>query len=457
MPDDFGLIGMVLIFSGFARLFAEFGFGSALVQRSVITDLHTSSIFWINLLVGGVLAGVFFLLAPEIAAFYDAPQLRVIGQAVAATFVIAAFGTVPRAILQRNMAFDRLARIEVSASVISGSVALLLAILGYGVWSLVVQSVTAAAVTSALALALANFRPRRVYSRAAVRELLGFSANLFAFNFVNYWSRNADNLLVAKMIGASGLGIYARAYSFMLLPITQVLAVIGRVVFPALASVQKDTARARRMYLRVLRIVTVVTAPMMAGMLVVAEVLVIALLGDKWLAVVPVLQILCIVGILQTLTNPVGWIYQSQGRTDLLFRWGVGSSVVIVTAVFVGASMGSVEAVAWAYLIANVVLFYPCIAIPARLIGMATKDVGGAVGGILACAVLMAIIVWASGLVLPTGWSSGLTLAVQTGLGAVCYCVLVALLCRSTFVEVLTLIQEQQHHYRQRPLTASAP
>jgi O-antigen/teichoic acid export membrane protein len=447
-PEDFGLVGMVIVFSGFARLFAEFGFSSALVQRAEISELHQSSIFWVNLIVGFLLGGIFFLLAPYIAAFYVSPPLLPISQVVAATFVISGFGIVPRAMLQRRMAFDRLARIEVSSALVAGAIAVALAFLGFGVWSLVVHSLAAAALTAGLALILSDWVPRFKYSNAAVRQLLGYSANLFAYNFVNYWSRNTDNLLVAKMIGSAGLGVYARAYSFMLLPITQVLNVVGRVIFPALASVQEDRARVRRIFLRVLRMVTLITAPMMAGLFVVADVFILTVLGAQWAAVIPVLQILCAVGILQTLCNPVGWIYQSQGRTDLLARWGLASSAVIILAVFVGASLGTVEAVAWSYLIANVVLFYPCLAIPGKIIDMTVGDVVGEVSGVIGCAVVMAGLVWGLGSILPAAWPGGLLLTVQVFAGIACYSALIPLFCRPAYEEARSFIREQRQRHR---------
>jgi O-antigen/teichoic acid export membrane protein len=453
-PEDFGLLGMVILFSGFARLFAEFGFSSALVQRAEITDVHKSSIFWVNLLIGLVLGGLFFSLAPHIAAFYDVPPLRHISQAVSATFLISAFGIVPRALLQRQMAFDRLARVEMSAAVASGALAVLLAFLGFGVWSLVIQSLTAAALTAALAFFASRWVPAFSYSGAAVRELLGYSANLFTFNFVNYWSRNADSLLVAKMIGSTALGVYARAYSFMLLPITQILSVAGRVIFPTLSSIQEDRARVRRIFLRVLRMVTLLTAPMMVGLFVVADDFVLALLGSKWAAVIPVLQILSAVGILQALCNPVGWIYQSQGRTDLLARWGLASSSVIVLAVFLGALIGTVEAVAWAYLVANVILFYPCIAIPGKLVGMRVRDVLADSCGPLGCALLMGGAVWAIAQVLPSTWSSGLLLVVKVCAGAICYTALISVLCRPAFEEARLFLREQQQRLRLRTAAA---
>jgi len=453
-PEEFGLIGMVLVFSGFAGLFAEFGFASAIVQRDRVSELNRSSIFWLNLLIGCALALIFAGAAPLIADFFRSPQLEPIARALSLMFIIGAVGIVPRALLQKRMVFDRLARIEIVSSLAAGLLAVGLALAGFGVWSLVSQYLAAALITTGMALALCGWSPRLIYSRAAVRELLGYSANLFGFKFVNYWSRTADNLLIGRLIGSAGLGIYTRAYSLMLLPITHVIRTISRVMFPALAAVQNDKPRVARIYLRSTRMIALVSFPMMFGLFAVAEPFVLTLFGERWAGVVPVLSILCGVGVLQAVTNPVGWIYQSQGRTDWMFRWGVGASLFTVLALVIGASYGSVEAVAWAYLIANVLLFYPCIAIPGRLIGMTFSDLVNELWPLGLCAGTMAFLVWGLGRSLPPGWPVGAVLSIQVAVGVALDVALVPLLCRSAFDEVVTLFREQRQRLRVRATVA---
>jgi O-antigen/teichoic acid export membrane protein len=424
LPEDFGLVGMVIVFTGFASLFAEFGFSSALIQRSDITDAHSSSVFWLNVLVGLLLSIGFYFLAPFLAAFYDVPELQPVARALAATFSVASVGIVPTALLQRHMDFKRLARIELLAAALAGAVAIFMALEGLGVWALVAQTLLGALITVVLAFILSGWRPSLSFSHHAVAELLHFSSHLFGFKFINYWARNADNLLVGKLIGSAGLGVYSRAYSLMLLPITQVITVISRVMFPALSLIQDDTKRVRRIYLRAMGMIALITFPMMTGLFVVAEPFVLAVLGAQWAAVIPVLQILCVVGLIQALCNPAGWIYQSQGRTDWMFWWGLGAAGTLIVAIAIGAAVGTVESVAWAYMIANMFLFYPCIMIPGKLIGMRVSHVMREVSGALACSCVMAGLVWGVGLLLPESWSDGARLAVQVPTGVAVYLLL---------------------------------
>jgi PST family polysaccharide transporter len=168
-------------------------------------------------------------------------------------------------------------------------------------------------------------------------------------------------------------------------------------------------------------VIALISFPIMTGLMVTAEPFVLTFFGPKWDGVIPLLQILALVGAMQALTNPVGWIYLSQGRTDWMFRFGLVSSSVVILAILVGVMLGSVEAVAACYAVANVVLFYPTLAIPGKLIQMAPREVLWAVSGPLAASVAMGALVILLNSALPAGWAPWLQLGVLALLGAGCY------------------------------------
>jgi O-antigen/teichoic acid export membrane protein len=438
-PEHFGLIGMVTVFTGFAAVFAEFGLGAALVQRREVSDEHWSSAFWINVAVGWLVTGLFLLSAPALALFFGIPDLEPVCRALAFTFAIGGIGIVPTAMLQRKLRFRALAYVEILSAVAAGLVACWMALTGYGVWSLVVQSLLGRAGSVLIAFGMAGWYPRLRYSPAAVRDLLGFSLNLLGFNTVNYWARNADNLVIGKLIGSVGLGIYSRAYSLMLLPITQVISVIARVMFPLLASIQEDRARVKQIYLRATRLITLATFPIMAGLFAVADLFVVVLLGVQWTAVGPILRILCVVGMLQTLMNPTGWLYQSQGRTDWLFRWGLGAGAVQILGIAVGAWFGTASSVAWGYLAANALLLFPCVAIPGRLIDLRVHEVLRSISGTAACAFAMMGIVLIGGALVPNSWPLALQLLSLIATGAAAYGALLVVFRPAGYRELLSL------------------
>src|SRR5690554_6467435 len=425
VPEDYGLVGMVAVFIGFATLFAEFGFSSAVVYRPDLRPIYLTSIFWVNLAAGVLLATVVWVGAPFVAAFYGTPMLVGITRAIGLNFLPSAFGIVPAALLRRRMAFDRVATVNVLAALVAGIVAVGLAYAGLGAWALVIQGLVSAASTSGLALAFSRWRPTLQFSVSAVRELLGYSGNLVGFGLVNYWARNADNLLIGKFLGSAALGVYSRAYSLMLLPISEVISVLGSVMFPALSSIQQDKARVKSIYLRAMPVIGLIAFPMMLGLHVVAEPFVLTLFGERWIAVAPLLRILCIVGVIQSMCSPTGWIYTSQGRTDWMFRWGIGGSGTSILGIVVGVLQGTAQVVALCYLLANVLICYPCIAIPGRLIDLRFSEVARSVQGPLLCATLMAAIVWGAGTLLPESWPPVARLTSLVALGVVSYSALV--------------------------------
>jgi O-antigen/teichoic acid export membrane protein len=420
-PDPFGLIAMILVFSGFVAIFGELGFSSALVQRQDLREEHRSTTFWLNLAMAAVLASITYLAAPFIAAFYREPLLAPMTTWMSLAFLLSAPGFVPRALLQKALRFDVLAKADVAALGVSGAAAIAVAGAGGGAWSLVTQQLVAAAATSALLLWLVGWHPRARWSQQALRELFGYGAGLTGFKLINYWARSADKLLIGRLLGSEALGLYSRAYSLMLLPLTHVVSVLTPVMLPALSSIQGDRARVRGAFLRVINLLTFVTFPMALGLAVVAEPFVLGLLGADWRAVIPLTQILAFVGVTQAVCNPTGWIYTSQGRTDWMFWWAVGAGGFLVLSISIGVMLGGVETVAVAYLAGNLIITIPCLALPGRLVGMTVADVWRVVRGNLLCATGMALLVWGLGQVLSTRMTPLPQLLVQVTTGALGY------------------------------------
>ena len=185
-----------------------------------------------------------------------------------------------------------------------------------------------------------------------------------------------------------------------------------------------DRARVRTAYLRAMGVLTLFCFPLMGGLFVVSRDFVATILGPRWMEVVPVLRILCPVGIVQTIMNPAGWLYMSQGRPDLLLKWGGSSAILIIVALGIGAAMGSIESVAWAYLVINLLLLVPDIIIPGRLVGLGLRDMARICVRPFGCTVIMAIAVAVLTHFLPPHWDSWQRLLISVSAGALIYVVL---------------------------------
>jgi PST family polysaccharide transporter len=419
-PEAFGLVGMIVVFTGFASLFADAGFGAALVQREKIEERHLSSVFWLQAGLGILLTLMLAAIAPLVAQFYGEPVLEVLTMFVAIQFTIESLGTVQTALFQRTMDFKKITIVKLVATVVSGGVAIILALLDYGVWSLVWQTVLNTTTDVAAVWILSPWYPQFLFRRSAIRELLFYSRNLLGFNAINYWTRNSDDLLIGRYVGSAGLGIYNRAYETMMLPIHLIRGIIGEVMFPTLSRLQKDVDHVRRVYLRATRTIGFISIPMMCGLMVVAESFVLALFGPKWEAVVPVLQVLCLIGIKQPVSSTTGWIFKSQGRTDQMFYWNLVVSTATVLSFIVGVQWG-VLGVAIAFTIRGYLLHYHGIVIPGRLIDLSFGKFHWNLAGIAGCSFAMMGLVSGLGTLLPPTWGHWLRLLVQVPFGMIVY------------------------------------
>lgn len=438
LPEQFGLFGMVVVFTGFAALFVDVGLGSAIVQRATIDERALSTAFWMNGAAGaavGLLAAAF---APAIAAFYQEPRLALLVYGLSPTFLLNGLAVVPRGLLARRLEFRQLAAVNVVSAVVAAIVAITAAAAGAGAFSLAAYVITEFAVASLLAWTASGWRPSTVFDSAEVRSLWSFGGHLMGFNVVNYWGRNVDDLLVGRVLGATALGFYARAYELMLLPITEVSAVVGNAIFPILARMQDDLRRLRRIYLRANRLIAFVTFPAMAGLAVSAPSFVQVILGPGWEPVIPLLQILTVAGLVQSVGTTTGWIYKTTGRTDVMFRWGLAATVITVI-VFLAVVRQGVFAVALAYTIWAVLSTGANLFIAGRLIGMPpTTIIAWTVRPALASAV-MAVVVWLVTAIIPPSGPT-VRLAAQVGVGVVTYTALSFLFMREILRELRDLV-----------------
>jgi O-antigen/teichoic acid export membrane protein len=215
-------------------------------------------------------------------------------------------------------------------------------------------------------------------------------------------------------------------------------------MFPALSRVQTDIIRVKRIYLRAISLIALVTFPVMLGLFVTADHFVLTLFGAQWQAVIPVLRILSLLGLSQSIGTTTGWIYQSQGRTDWMFRWSIAAGTLLIASILFGVWLGTIVTVASSYAImSGLVLLYPSFAIPGKLIDMTFLDVVKSIASILACAVIMAVVVWGLDMMLPAAWPSWAYLVAQVFTGIIVYGVLLHFLKIKAYCDLRSILREQ--------------
>jgi len=392
-PTEYGLMAMVTVVTNFVYLLRDMGTAAAVVQKEELNEDTTSTVFWLNVGTGVVLGVLLIVLAQFIAGAYRTPRLAPVLWVVALVFPLSSTSAVHQALLERANRFRTVARIEVVALLVGLVVALLLAWQGAGVYSLAFQTLcTIAAATLQLWLA-SKWRPTMRWSQSEFRALWGFSGNFTGFTFINYFARNADAMVIGRVLGSVQLGIYAQAYRVMMFPLQSMTFVANRALFPVMSRQQSDTQRMAQLYLRALGLIATVTAPMMAGLWLLREPFVLVALGHQWTEVASVLAWLAPVGFVQSLTSTIGTVFMSKGRTDIMLRLGLFSTALQLSAFFIGARWGIVS-VAMCYLVANVINFFPAFHVTLRQMNASLGDLLDAIGKPVAAAVVMVAALW---------------------------------------------------------------
>ena len=387
-PDEWGLAAMVLVFAALILIFSDLAFGAALVQRRSLSEADRSTVFWLT--VGGgllfTLAGI--ALAGPAAALYGEPDVEPLLAALSLSFIATALGTTQKALMTREMDFKRLELRMIAATVVGAAVAISLAAAGFGAWAIIVQQIAVALVSTALLWASYPWRPRFLFSLGSVRSLGSFSANVLGTQILFYLSRNADNFLIGRYLGAAQLGAYALAYNLVLVPFSRIASPIQEVLFPAFSRLQDDPRKVGSAWLRVNRLVGAIALPALVGLIVVAPDFVTVVLGEKWRDAIPVIQILAWAGLLQSLQRLNSSVLQARDRTGTLFRFSILASVANVLAFVVGLQWGIVG-VAAAYALSNTVLQPVYTWLTARSVDLTLGAVARELAGLAQAVVLM--------------------------------------------------------------------
>lgn len=340
-PQDFGVVALAYVVIGFAAVLSELGLAPAVVQRRDLTERHLRVSFTTAVAAGIAMAVALYVLAPLIGVLTRTPELPRLLRALALLFVAGGLGATSRGLLQRALDFRRLFLLEVASySVGYAFVAVILALQGFGAWSLVVGALAQNFLASVLALHLARHSRRPLFATRELRDLLGFGAGMSLLQLVNYTARSGDNFVVGRWLGPLSLGLYSRAYSLMALPLNYGGTVISSVLFPAFSEINSDRERMKRAYLMSVQLTALLAAPVMAGMIVAAPHMVMGLYGPRWTGAVLPLQILCAAGLFRTVYHLAGSVAQASGQVYAELRRQVGYMVIVIGGSLIGTRWG---------------------------------------------------------------------------------------------------------------------
>jgi PST family polysaccharide transporter len=278
------------------------------------------------------------LVSPFVADFFKEDLVQPILIFTAIGLIIGSFSVVHRALLEKSLNFKKITIAEVCAALVSGIIAIFLAINGYGVWSLVFGGLAGNFISVIILWKISAWRPSLKFSFAHFKELFGFGGHVVGSRVLNYIDSNMDYLVVGKLLGTSALGYYTFAYHLITFPLHKISMIVTRVTFPAFSTIQDDNDTLRKGYLKVVRYISLITFPMIAGIFVVAPEFVVVVYGAKWAPMILPLQILCLAGALKSVGTTVSSILLSKGRADIQFKWNIFTAIVLPIAVIIGAT-----------------------------------------------------------------------------------------------------------------------
>jgi O-antigen/teichoic acid export membrane protein len=359
-PEDYGLMAMVVVVLSFAGLFVDLGINSAYVQQQSITPEQRSSLFWLNVLTGTALTGLVVAASPLLAWLFGDSRLIPLMMLSASTFVLSALGQQVLMAAEKALDFRPVAILEICATLLGFTVALLTAMEGWGVYSLVAAGI-ASALTSTLSAWLfmaRGWRPMLRLNIVEIRHFLSFGSATVANNLVNQINTTVDIFLGGRLLAATQLGFYSVPRNLTLQLQFMINPIITRVGFPLIAQVQSDVPRVKTIYLKTLNMTASTNAPLYLGIAFFAPEIVAIVLGAGWDRSVETLRILALWGGLRSTGNPVGSLLFGMGRADLALKWNLAMFLIVAPALWLGSKNGP-EGLAWVLLSVQVGFFVP--------------------------------------------------------------------------------------------------
>ena len=319
-PNDYGVIALITVFIALANVFVQSGFNTALIQKQNADEKDFSSVFYISLLVAGILYILLFLSAPLIASFYEIKELVNIIRVLSTTLFLGAFNSIQNAIISKRMDFKKLLYSSLAATMISGIIGIILAYRNFGVWSLVFQQLINQISVCIILFFKVRWYPKLIFSFKRVKILFSFGGKILCSSLLNTGYKEMINLIIGKVYNPTILGYYNRGYQFPNLIVNNFNGSIQSVLFPALVSVQNNKVRVKELTRRAIMTSSYIIFPLMAGLVVVAEPMIKFILTEKWLPCIPFLRIFCLSFALWPIHTSNLQAINAIGRSDIFLK-----------------------------------------------------------------------------------------------------------------------------------------
>jgi O-antigen/teichoic acid export membrane protein len=349
-PKEFGVVAVILVFTTFFNLLSDVGIGTAIIQNKTLKKSHIQSIFNFTIIIGLIAGASFALLSYPISQFYENIEYIKIGQFLSIAVLFYTLNIVPQAVLRKNKEFLKLEGVIVLINILTGTFAIYQAYKGYSYFALVNRAILRSILLFVVNYYSSNFKFGRSFNLEGMMLIYKYSSFQFLFNFINYFSRNLDNILIGKYMGASSLGFYDRAYKLMLYPVQNLTHVITPVLHPILSEYQDQPEIIYKHYIGILEFLAFLGVPLSVFLFFSAEDIIYIMYGPQWESSIPVFKVLALTVWIQMTLSSTGAIFQALGKTNLLFYSGLLSAVFMITGILFGVFSNNLEMVGYGLL-----------------------------------------------------------------------------------------------------------
>ena len=400
MPSDFGCIAMLHVFIAVSTVFVFSGFGSALVQKKEPTHIDFTSVFYFNLAVSLLFIGILYLCAPAISHYYEMPLLTKVLRVQSWVLLIQAFSMVQSCQLQKHLRFKELSIRNIVATFVGMVVAITMALLGCGIWSLVVSQLITALTSVLLLWRMSDWRPTWEFSFCSLKELFAFGGLMALSSLVETVYTNLQSLIIGKLYSATDLGYYSQGRKLESVPTESLSQIVNQVSFPVFAAMQDDRVRLLSAVRRNIKAITYLNFPLMALMIAVAKPLILLLYGPQWEPSVPFFQILCISSMIYTLNTLNTNVIKSLGKSNIFFVVQLVKRLIGIGLIFLGVRFG-IYGLLWAVTSVGYISFVINAIVNKKLINYGIWSQVKDVGFCYLLAAALAVAVYFGGQLLP--------------------------------------------------------
>ena len=371
-PADFGLVSMAMVLNSILDFFVDFGFSSAIIRKERISETETSTVFWLNIIIGGICSLLVFCCAPLFSWFYEMPQLESVVRVTSWSFFISSFGTLQTALFQRMLNFRVPFKAKLISSIVSGLLGITLAICGFGVWALVFSNLSGWLLYSIAIWMMSTWRPQLVFKPREVVDMVSFGWKMTLSTFINRIFRQMDTLIIGKIYSAASLGLFNRAQSLNNLVIDYSFSSIRSVMLPSLSKLQNDDEALRYSVLKLLNVISFLTFLFAGLMYICADDLILLFYGNQWEGAIEIFQILGLFSISMCLPVVFDTVMTVANRMNMYLWSSILRSSLLIFAIPFGIYYG-LMAYVWAISIVGIIKLVPTLFTTRSCIGLSVK------------------------------------------------------------------------------------